>query len=75
MKICLTEQMVTVGLKALAQDALQNNGCLYLHLLHTPINEWRVLQLITSQYYNILKPDAAYIIPRIIIIYSVMMQY
>ena len=40
MKICLTKQTFRVGLKAPAQDALQVNGCLYLHLLHTPVNEW-----------------------------------
>ena len=53
MKICLTEQTFRVGLKALAQDALQINGCLYLHFLQTRISEWGVLQLIKSQYYNI----------------------
>ena len=40
MKICLTKQMFRVRLKVPGRDALRVNGCLYLHLLHTPVNEW-----------------------------------
>ena len=39
MEVCLTKQTFIVGLKAPGRDTLQINGCLYLHLLHTPVNE------------------------------------